>query len=276
MIAPHKTSLPNLRRRYYRPHEAAEALGSDTEAIRQAVLHFDGEPERIPLFFETKRPMRVVWRPWEHLESAYETGIINKSIHRVDPETGLHELWEATEGRPEISLSKEFTLPAGLWFELDPMHCHDLAADPGAHVTARWLHADALGIGPIPAKALIHAFHDPAEILFTECWIAAADVERVATTLPAARRAPKNEMPGTLTEWDDAPWASTELKAAISTSLYWAGQWERTKGSFDESRTKEEMVLILQEEHGLTETAAKRVATLIRPDSVPAGRPPKK
>lgn len=271
-----KPFLPSLRRRYYRPHEAAEALGTDAEAIRQAVLHFDGEPERIPLFFETRGPTRVLWRPRLIPDPHYEPGVVFKSEHRIDPETGLHEWWEATVGRPEMLLSKEFTLSAGLWFELDPMHCHDLGADPHARVAARWLHADALGIGPIPSKALIHAFDGPAEISFADCWIAAADVERLSAALPVAKRAPKEDIPGTLAEWEAAPWASTELKAAIWASLGWAGCWERNGGTFDGCPTKEEMVSTLQENHGLTETAAKRVATVIRPGSAPAGRPPKK
>lgn len=272
-MAPLDLQRPSLRRRFYRPHEAADALGTDVEAIRQGVLHFDGEPERIPLFLETKSSMRVFWVPCELIEQHIERGVMGRSERRINPATGQHELWDVTDGVPGNRLSTEFDVGAGLWFELDPEHCNDLAADPDAPITVHWLRADRLGIGPIPGNALICVFDAPPTLTFADCWIAAGDVERLLPALPPPARPLGGDLPGTLEEWEAAPWASKQLKAAIGGSLTWAGLWERGDGDLSGGPDRDEMAGRLQEDYDLSETAAKRVAAVIRPDIAPKGRP---
>ena len=197
--------MNELVRRYLTPAEAAAALGTDIETIRQWVLWFDGEDERIPLYLEVTRNLRVLWHPSpDPNDGARKTHIVRDadkigSAYLVDVTA-----WSPPPGTPtelipfmrdyasgEI-VSSEISLGPGLWLEIDPSDGHQIAGQPEESFVVHWLRAPPYALGPIPAGAIISANLGPKDQrlarAFHECWIAAEDIERIRKLRSAEAR----------------------------------------------------------------------------------------
>ena len=77
---------------YFRPIDAAKALGIDPERIRDRVLWFDHEPERFPLYYKLTRSYHAHWM--------------------LDPELEHPEHSGPTKGETELGAGRCFAKPA--------------------------------------------------------------------------------------------------------------------------------------------------------------------
>lgn len=189
-----------FQRRYVRPAEAAQALECDQETVRQWVLYWDGEPERIALYAEIPSAFRVLWAP--EPDPDHPRRYEKRDAQRV----GRASLVDITEWTPpddaepwqiphfekggEI-VSKELALGPSVWLELDPMIAHEVAARPDAQHNISYFRAGEDTHHSIPRRSIISSVVPEALVLsFHQCWISAKDLEKIRSEIMAGNASP--------------------------------------------------------------------------------------
>lgn len=168
-----------LSPRFYSPSQVADTLGTTVEAVRQAVLNFDGEPGRIELYCEIKTSMRALWLPAPDLDDGRQYPRRHE-VRNVEKHGEAYYL-DVTDGAP-VRVGGEASLGPGLWLEIDPHDGHTIAANPEQAHTVNWLRAPNEQLGKMPANAIVSLELEKEArpvIRFDECWIARASVERM-------------------------------------------------------------------------------------------------
>lgn len=185
-----------LKRRYFTPDEAGEQIGADVETIRQWVLWFDAEPNRIPLYHQLTGDIRVTWRHPIDLDDGRVYP--RRTILRNREQVGKAYLVDVTDFEVSVGAAPEYrdlhgdgpivggeaSLGPGLWVEIDPYDAHRIASMPEETFPIDWLRGPEEELGPMPARALIgtrelESAERQPQAKFSECWIAAEDVERI-------------------------------------------------------------------------------------------------